>query len=170
MKLREENLKEKGWSEEEIEHAREILLKAEEQRHPKKIALEKALYWVMLLIIIVGTILGAWVVEPLLLVTTPTQGLIGVIIFGLLFGSLVTILFRDIEQLEIHHHIIVSLIIPLTAIITSIILVKQATRIAVALELSTTHNALLLGLAYSISAILPYIIYIVSWRKKHATH
>lgn len=169
MRLQEESLKERGWSEEEIEHAREILLQAEEKRHPRKIALEKGLYWSMLAIIILGTIIGAWVIEPLLLVTTTIQAIIAIIIFGLLFGSLATILFRDIEELQIHQHIISSLVIPLTAVITSIILTRQATRIALALSLKNTHNPFLIGVAYSIGALLPYLIHITIQRKEHAT-
>jgi len=170
MQLQEQNLRKKGWSEEEIEHAREILVRAEEKKHPKKILLEKALYWVMLLIIVIGTIIGAWVIEPILLVTNTGQAVVAVVVFGLLFGSLATILFRDIEELQIHHHIISSLIIPLTAIITSIILTKQAARITAAISLEAIHNPLLLGIAYSIGALLPYLIFITVKRKEHAVN
>lgn len=170
MRLQEEKLQEKGWTEEEIAHAKTILLRAEEKKHPKKLFLEKTLYWIMLLIIIVGTMLGAWVVEPLILVSTTTQAIIGIFIFGLLFGSLATILFRDIEELELHQHIISSLIIPLTAIITSIILTRQTIKMAIALSIDATHNPILLGVTYSIGALLPYLVFITLQRKTHATN
>ncbi|MCF7798692.1 hypothetical protein K9M74_02210 [Candidatus Woesearchaeota archaeon] len=166
MQLKETTLKEKGWNDEEIERAREILIRAEEKKHPRKLAIEKMLFWFMLGIIVVGTILGAWIIEPLLLVTTQTQAIISVVIFGLLFGSLATILFRDIEQLQTHHHIVLSLIIPLTAILTSIIITKQAKIIATALALKTNHNPYILGIAYAVTSLIPYIIFMSIQRKE----
>ncbi len=169
MRLQEKKLREKGWTEEEIEQTREILVQAEEKRHPQKIALEKTLYWFMLLITVIGTIAGAWAIEPILLVATTIQAVIAMVVFGLLFGSLATILFRDIDELTIQHHIITSIIIPLTAIITGSIITRQAARLATALTLKTAHNPLLLGIVYSVGALLPYLIFISIQRKEHAT-
>jgi len=170
MQLREKKLKTKGWSDEEIDHAREILLRAEEKKHPKKILLEKTIFWIMMIVIITATILGAWIIEPLLLITTQAQASIAMGVFGLLFGSLATILFRDIEELKLHHHLISFFIIPLSAIITATIISFQALKLAKELHIAIDHNPLLLGTIYALSALLPYIIFISVKRKEHATH
>ena len=51
MKLDEKKLRAKGWSTEDIEHAKGIINHAEENKHPRLRFLEEAIYWIILAII-----------------------------------------------------------------------------------------------------------------------
>lgn len=164
MKLNHERLKSKGWTDEEIEQTRQILLEAEEKKHPRHIMLEKAIYWIVLGVILIGAIASAWLMEPIMLATTPTQAAVFVGIFGVLFGVLASILIKDIEELEVHHHLIISAIIPVVAIGASVIISKRVKLIQEALGLAGGHHPLLLAGVFAVGAILPYIIFISTQR------
>lgn len=161
-----DGMKSKGWTDEEIEHARGILVKAEEKKHPKIILLEKATYWFLLIIITLGTIGAMWMIEPILLFTTTTFAVILLFIFGLLFGTLTSILIKDIEELEIKHHLFIVIIIPIVAIITGFIL---SARVNTLVE-TTQHNPLLLGVIYTLGVIIPYGLYVYIKSKENGTH
>ena len=162
-----EKLRSKGWSDEEIDKTKQILLRAEEKKHPRLIKLERALYWIILLIIFVGGAGVAWLMEPLLYTSTPTQAGIFVAVFGLLFGTLASILIKDIEELELHHHILVSISMPIAAIIASVFVASRASKLAQLPEFAIQHHPVLLGGIYAIFALAPYIIFISTQRRKH---
>ena len=167
MRLNIHNLQIKGWNEEEIEQAKVILQRAEEKKHPSLARLEKASYWILFFLIIAGALASAWLIEPILLFATKIQAAIITAVFGLLFGAFASVLVKDLEKLEIHHHILISFIVPVVAIVASIIIVGQVSAAAELLNFSVLHNPYLLGAIYSIFALLPYLIFIIVQRKKH---
>ena len=158
MKINALKLQAKGWSEQEIEHAKQILQDAENKKHPKIVLLEKALYWMLLLIVLVGSIAGTWLIQPFLIFISTAGAIILIFIFGLIFGTLASILMKDVEDLEIHHHLIISLIIPLSAIITSILITQRSKVAAELINITTQHNPFVLGILYSIGSLIPFAI------------
>ena len=158
MKINALKLQAKGWSEQEIEHAKEILQEAENKKHPKIVLLEKALYWMLLFIVLVGAIAGTWLIQPFLIFVSIGGAIFIIFIFGLIFGTLASILMKDVEDLELHHHLIISLVIPFSAIITSILITKQAKEAAQLLNITTQHNPIILGIIYSIGSLIPFAI------------
>lgn len=169
MKLQEDKLRAKGWSEEEITNAKNILEKAEEKKHPQIKFWEEFIEWIVLLLVIIASVAGAWLIEPLLLVLNQQGALIAIGISGILFGTFSSIIIEQIEEIEKHHHLIISLTIPLAAIITSIIITQRVQIIIEAANLSISHNPYLLGLVYTICSLLPYAIFVYKQRKEHGT-
>jgi hypothetical protein len=158
MKINSLRLQAKGWSEEEIQHAQGVLLEAEAKKHPRLIFLEKAMYWILLLVVLIGSIIGMWMLLPFLAILNTWGAVLLIFIIGVVFGSISSILIKDVENLEIHHHLWISLIIPISAIITSIIITRQAQHISEAINISTQHNPLILGIVYSIGSLIPFSI------------
>lgn len=167
MQLNHTKLKGKGWSDEEIEEARNILLQAEENKHPRLVKLEKSLYWIVLGIIFLGGVGVSLLIEPLLYTSTPGQAIMFIALFGVLFGTLSSIMVKDIEALELHHHIIISASIPAAAIIASVFIAKRANVLAQLPEFIAGHHPILLGGIFALGAIIPYIILVLSQRKKY---
>ncbi|MFP4645102.1 MAG: hypothetical protein ACLFNB_00465 [Candidatus Woesearchaeota archaeon] len=170
MRIDHAKLKEKGWSDEEIEHAKSVLRKAEENKHPHMRALEKATYWMLLIIIIGGAIAGAFLMEPLLIALNKTQAIIGFSIIGLMYGSLASVLVKDIEHTQVHHHVIISALIPISAIITSLIITRNVSNLKEIFTQMAHHNPYLLGAVFSIAALTPYIIFTIKEHKRKKNH
>lgn len=158
MKINTLRLQAKGWSEQEIEHAKQILQEAENKKHPRIVALEKGLYGILLFIVFIASVAGTWLIEPFLIFMSIGGAIAIIFIFGLLFGTLASILLRDIENLAIHHHLIITLIIPFGAIITSYLISRQAKELSQLINIPTQHNPLLLGIMYSIGTLIPFAI------------
>ena len=170
MKIDHAKLKEKGWTDEEIEHAKGVFKKAEENKHPHMKALEKATYWILLIIIVGGAIGGAFLMEPLLIAMSKTQAIISIIIIGGLFGSLASVLVKDIEHAQIHHHVIISAVIPISSIITSIIITQNVSALKEVFDTMAEHNPYILGIAFAVAALIPYSIFTIKEHKKRTVH
>ncbi|MBN1175929.1 hypothetical protein JXA48_04765 [Candidatus Woesearchaeota archaeon] len=166
MKINEQSLREKGWSEEEIAHAQKIVGKAHENKQPTHKHLEKAMYWFLFIIIIGIGIGGAFLIEPFLLYLKPAGAHILIGIVGLVFGTFAGIVVKDIEDLEKHHHLAVSVIIPIVAIISSIIMSKQVRTAAQEIGRTVELHPFALAVVSSICILLPYGIFIWLEEKK----
>lgn len=167
MKLNEDKLRAKGWSEEEISHAKGILNKAEENKRPRTKALEEMVEWSVLIIIVLASIAGAWLIEPLLLVLNQVGALIAIGILGLFFGLFASVIIKQIEDIETHHHLIISLTIPILAIVTSVIITKKVQIVIEAAHLGFNHNPYWLGIVYTICTLIPYGIFVYLQRREH---
>ncbi len=165
MKLNKHKLKIKGWTEKEIEDAEKILIKSEERRHPKLILLEKFSYWLLFGLIILFGLITAWIIQPILILTSNIISIIVVAIAGLLFSGVSIVLLRNIERLEFKHHVTISVIIPLTAIISSVFLINTMNIVAERTDLYT-HNAYLLGMIFVVFSFIPYAVYLILEKRK----
>ena len=169
MKLNIEKLRLKGWTEEEINHTKEVLLNSENKKTNSTKIFEKITEWVVLLSIIIGSIVGAWIIEPLLLVLNKTGAIIAIWFSGILFGLFASIIIQQIETIEKKHHLIISLTIPITTIIASMIITQQTNKITELTKIGINHNPYLLGTAYLIGVLIPYGIFIYLERTKNGT-
>ena len=165
MKLNEEKLKEKGWEEHEIEHARGVLERAEQEKHPRMKQLEHMTFIILLVIVIFGAIASTWLMEPLLIAMNTTQAYVTTLILGGLFGTLASILMRDIEHTQQHHHLILASVVPVSAIVASIIIVNKVNEITETIEVATQHNPYVLGVLFTIATLIPYAIITIKDRK-----
>lgn len=169
MKIDEKKLREKGWSEEDINHTKDIIFQAEEKKHPKIKFLEKMIEWVILITVVLASIAGAWLIEPLLFILTQTQALVTIAIIGTTFGLFSSMIIKQIEQIEKHHHLIILSTVPIVAIITSIIITKQVQTVIDAANWGLKHNPYWLGIVYTIFSLIPYSIFFYIQRKKNGT-
>lgn len=169
MKINEKKLREKGWSEEDINHAKSIISQAEEKKHPKIKFLEEAIEWVILITVVLASIAGAWLIKPLLFVLTQTQALVAIAILGTAYGLFASVIIKQIEQIETHHHLIMLSTVPIAAIITSVVITKQVQTVIDAVNLGLEHNPYWLGIVYTIFSLIPYGIFVYIQRREHGT-
>lgn len=143
------------WAKEHVDKTFEIIKKVKEKK-PKHIKLlDKVVYWVILLLAVIGNFIISIPMILFLFVLQPLQLYPIIILMGVSFGLLIEILIRDIEHLERRHHMMFVLIIPFLALINFFIITLIVDR----LKITTKFNPFIVGITYAISFILPYIYY-----------
>lgn len=165
MEINPKKLKLKGWTDEDIQHAIKVLEKAEKKKHPATFFLDKMVFIIALLLAVMGNIFIAVRIIPLLVTLNDTFINIILILLGFSFGSLFALLIHDIEKLSFGHHLIASIIMPLTAIFTMFMIVDITNGLTV-IEGFKYHNPWITGIIYAISFLIPYIVYLAGFRKK----
>lgn len=155
----------KGWSKEEIAHAERVFKEAEKKKHPHVRHLEKSLYWFTLIIGIMGTFLTSLVLIPILLVNSDAWSYVMTGFFGLLLGSLIIIIIKDMHWLEHHHHLSIALLIPIVAIFNFFIVVNRLNLLSYSIGFVKTHNPLLVGTVYLVCFVIPYGLFLLFKRR-----
>lgn len=148
----------KGWSEEDIRKASAIISQAEKGKHPHVRTLENSIYWFLLCIGILGTMIFALVLIPILLVGSNACAYFFTGFFGLILGTVIAVTVKDLHWFEQHHHLALSLLVPILAIFDFFIIVKKANELALSTGINNTHNPLIVGAVYFVCFVTPYII------------
>jgi hypothetical protein len=156
----------KGWSKEEIAHAEKILEEAEKKKHPHMKKLENSLYWFTLIIGIIGTILLSLVLVPVLMISNNTWSYVLTGFFGFLLGALIVIIVKDLHWLEPHHHLSLSLIIPIAALFNFFIVVNRVNLMNYGVGISNFHNPLFIGIVYFVCFAIPYAVFLMIRKRK----
>ena len=155
-----ENLRKKGWSNEEIEKTIDIMDSEEkQQKHVQmKKDMNKVIYWTVLLVLTIGNFLISIIMIPFLLLLETYQVEVIVITIGLVFGLLFNLIIRDIEHIEPKHHLGAAVFIPALAIINIFVMVSVANSFSARLSLETSKNPVVVSLFYIGAFILPYVL------------
>ncbi len=151
-------LEEKGWSEEEIEHALSIM-KPSEARSKNVAAAEKTnplLYWLTLIIAIIGNFLIAIAIIPFLIVLSDLQLYFIMAIIAVSFGAMFNFLINTIEHLDPQHHVVAGIFIPALAAITVFIMVNVANRLSEFFQSPIIHNPVWVAVVYVLFFSSPY--------------
>jgi hypothetical protein len=149
-------LVEKGWKKSNINNALKIIEKAKKSKHPQIKILDKFVYWFSLLIAVIGNLIISISLIPVLLVLKGPLLYIVVITLGISFGLLFELLIRGIEDLETKHHLLLSIAIPIIAVINFII-VSNNMKTLIGIE--SQQNPVIVGAVYTIAFMLPYLSY-----------
>ncbi len=155
----------KEWSPELAVRTEEILRHAE-QRKPGWIRnIDGALYWVLLIIAILGNFIVSVVLVPFLLILKGAALYFSLFFIGASFGWLFSFILHNLEKLQSNQHIIASVFIPCLALINVGIFAVLSNKLIILLKLTTPpHNPFLVGAAYVFGYVLPGSI--VHLRKK----
>jgi hypothetical protein len=155
----------KGWSKQEILHAEKIMNEAEKKKHPHVRHLENSLYWFTLIIGIIGTVLLSIVLIPVLVASNDFWSYLLTGVFGFLLGAIIVIIIKDLHWLEQHHHLLISLLIPLVAIFNFFIVVSRVNVFNYSIGINTMHNPILIGTVYFIFFLVPYLLFLILRRR-----
>jgi len=154
-----DRLKKKGWTDEEIEKTLRIFEKAEENKRPSLILLDKLVYWVAILLVIIGNFVISVVLIPLLLTMQSAITLYFIIfILAIAFGLLFSLLLGDIGTINREKLIMPEIFIPIIAVINIWVVVYIANYISQRFEEFKLHNPVIVVLVYVVAFSLPYII------------
>jgi|SRR3989339_987519 len=152
----------KGWSEEEIKKAEQILNKTEHQ----DIFFSKMIFWSALIVIIFANLLVSVILIPLLVLLNSWGLYLIIAFFGVVVGFLYNFLLINISHLERKHHLLAGIIISSLALINLLFVVIISNRFIQKLNIqNSVHNSLLVGITFVIAFIIPYFISVL--RGKH---
>lgn len=156
------HLRNKGWSEEELDHAHKVLVHAnKEWPHTTH------KHWVITLIGFLGVIIFALYLTPLILLLPALGAYPLTILVGVLFAHTLTQAYKSFHyahhHIKGHHHISVQTILPITAVLSLVLFLTIANNYSeLPVVFSQTHHPLLIGLLFGLGVLLPY-------RHYHAT-
>lgn len=169
MKITKDSLALKGWSDDEIKKTINILEDAKKKRHPKIILLDNTVYWITLLLVIFGNFAFSTFLIPILVTFNNASLYLIILLLAASFGIIMSVVIKDIEDLEKHHHIAMLLLVPIAGFINFFIVVTMANNNPLADALQNYHNPFLIGLVYLIGFFVPYsyLVFEEKWRKKH---
>lgn len=157
MRIRRKHLRSKGWSEQEIKRAEETLKRSDEQKHPALAFLEKAVFWGLLFITLLGIFLMTLVIIPLLLTLTTFEVLFILLILGLCLGALFSLIVNDIEWLERKHHVSALILLGIVALANVWFITARTEGLDLALG-GQPHSGLLLGSVFAVALLFPQVL------------
>ncbi|MBI4150254.1 hypothetical protein HY488_02520 [Candidatus Woesearchaeota archaeon] len=158
-----EKLREKGWSEEEIAKTVTMMQAPEklEKHQPLQRKMNLGFYWMFLIILTVINFFVSVALIPLLLILQIGQLFFIVVIVGFAFGMLFNLIIWDIEHLETKHHVGAALFLPALALVSILLIVTAANRMAEGIIGGVHQNAMVIAGMYVFAFLLPYLISIV---------
>lgn len=150
-------LKKKGWSEDEVEHARLVFEEHRLEHHIFPPIVDLTIYWIVIITIVASNIAAFFFMLPMIVVFDNifSYAFIGVLGFSL--GLVFELVMRDLTHLEKHHKFFISAIIPVLSVLIFLYLMYFIQRNFQPISNPFRHP-LYFSLTYSISFILPYYV------------
>jgi hypothetical protein len=154
-----DGLLEKGFSKKEAQQTIDIINRAKEEKSSKIKFLDSMIYWVLLIVAIIGNLVISIALIPFLLAFKKIPLYFTIVILAAMFGYLFDQLIKDIENLENKHQIIAWAFIPALAIVNTYYMTSFANHVTNTLSLPfALHSPILISITYVIAFILPYTI------------
>lgn len=156
MKLKKrEELLAKGWQEQEVKKAEEILER--EEKHD--VFFSKIVFWSAMVVIIFANLLVSLLLIPFLIALNRFFLHAIVVVLAATVGFLYNFLITDIGHLEKKHHIWAGILVPILALANMVVMVIVSNKFIERLEIPIEqHNPLLTAVIFAVAFILPYIL------------
>lgn len=155
-----QKLRDKGWTEEDINNTVKIMERIENASGGHQKRFNVVLYWAVLFIAILGNFILSVVLIPFLLVLSNYQLYFIILLVGASFGLLFNIIIREIEYLDTKNHIIPGIFIPAIAIINISIMTDLSNYLMKVSNIDNTpHNPFAISIIYVVFFIIPYLIH-----------
>lgn len=148
-------LRQKGWPEQEIKKAEEILERQERyDRHFSTIV-----FWSALVVIIFANVVVSFILIPFLIVLTPWLLYALVVVLAGMVGYLYNFLITNIGHLQRKHHLWAGILVPVLAAANIVVMVWLSNRFIGELRVQNLpHNIWVVGGVFGVAFILPYVI------------
>src|SRR3989338_5224731 len=159
MRNMKQSLLEKGWNKRDADKTARIIEEAKANKHPKIRILDKSVFWISLLIAIIGNFIISISLIPILLALNNLLLYLILITIGISFGLLFELLIRTIDHLQAKHHLLLGIIMPLIAVINILLIASFSNDLEKVINIRNTHNPMLIGVIYAIALIIPYAVY-----------
>ena len=161
MKINREELKAKGWSEQEIEKVLRIIRESDENKAFHISFLEKFLFWSLLLLSITGIFAINIYILPLLIIFNNFVDILVLLLLGICLGSFISFILNDLEWLGFKHHLLTLSLLPIISVLTLFFTTKT---INLELPFSQTFS---LGLIFSLGLLFPYFVFLLIKKNKN---
>jgi len=160
-------LEKRGWNKKEVSKAVGIIKNAKQDRGNGIIFLEKRIYWILLIVIIVANFAISVSLIPILIALKGMLLYIVLIITGGTFGLLFELVIRSIEHLEKKHHVILAILLPVIALVNVFMMSRISNGLMEELSLTNLHNSIVIALVYAAAFVVPYLVYRFILKKEY---
>jgi len=153
-----EKLRAKGWSDEEIARALQILNSELKTNVP---LFYKIMYWVALVAAIIGNTFVAIILVPLLILLQKKAivlVILLIIVLALSFGALFNSLLKEIESLSKKTYIITNIFLPTLAFLNMFFIINLSNFIISRFDLRNIQNPSNLALLYGFLFLFPFLL------------
>ncbi len=120
---------------------------------------DKVLYWILLILAIIGNLIVTIVLVPLLVVLSSAGLLLVLAIVATTFGLLFASLLKDIEALNPQSYVIGEIFLPIQALINAYFITLLSNSVSKTINLDNWHNPLIIGIVYTCAFVAPYIFF-----------
>ncbi|MBI4146609.1 hypothetical protein HY489_04710 [Candidatus Woesearchaeota archaeon] len=145
------------WTQESVQKTQHIIRHA--PKHQWVQAVDEALYWVLMLLAIVGNFILSVVLVPVLIALNGITLALALFIIAASFGSLFSFILHGLEKVEHKKHFMASILIPSLALINVAIFTYLTNKLIILMHLTVTpHNPLLIGLVYVVGYVTPEVV------------
>jgi len=150
-----EQMRKKGWSEDELRYAHTVMGKTPKTNSHRFI--DSVLPWIIFSLFVIGNIVTVLLVAPTL-VLFPNPGIYALLLLlGVLFGLLFKIILSDIDHLFTgHHHFFTYILIPYIALIGGF-LIFSFVDAQYSNLFFVDRDPLVFGIVYAIAFIIPLV-------------
>lgn len=158
--MKTHQLKNKGWTKEEITEAQSLLEKAKYH----DVFFSKIVFWSALLVIVLGNMALSLVLVPFLLIFKTWLLHTLVVILALMMGTIYSFLITDIGYLETKHHVLASILVPVIALVNLVAVVIASNSFARDIsagiaDIRQPHNQWLVAAIFVVAFILPFLMH-----------
>lgn len=150
-------MKKKGWSEDEIEHARIVFSEHELKHHVYAPIWDIAIHWFLFLVIIIANVFAFVFMLPMIIVADSIYTYLILGVLGLGMGLVFEIVINDMSHLQKHHHFFVALLVPLLSICFMLI-VMYSIQQRVDFIIDSFRHSLQISVTYAVCFMLPYYL------------
>lgn len=159
IKMEQNDLRKKGWTNQEIMHAEEVMKCSNLVDKSRAAAsANKVVFWAVIFVIIIGNFILSLLFIPFLLVMHKIAVNVIIVVVGLAFGALFNMLLFDVEGINNKNHAIAALLIPVLALVNISFMVKVSMAISDYLKIgSTNDNPVSISAVYVIAFMMPYL-------------
>ena len=158
MEQLKEAVSEKPWSPEEKARVLDIIERGRKKKSKRIQFADEIVYWVFLLVAIIGNFILSVVLVPFMLILTGFYLFAVLFIIAFAFGLLINSVIKEIHKIEAKPHIIPIILIIALALINVYIIATFTNKLEILLQLTTpAHDPLLISSTYAIAFVVPYL-------------
>jgi hypothetical protein len=161
MGRQEEVLRKKGWSEEEIQQAKAILIKHKED--PDSKFFKNFTLGIVLFMILLFSVIALIVIKPFLIIPNKYIVFLIIALIGTFIGVIVSMAIKDIDIIQKQKATMISYGFPVVTAGAGIFLIRTLQRTATVFATTNQYNAILIGLLYGFFALIPFKLF--TWKK-----
>lgn len=152
---RRSELLQKGWRDQELRKAEQILERASEH----DVFFSKVVFWSALVVIVFANLLVSLLLIPFLIALDSVVLYSIVAVLAVTIGFLYNFLITDIGLLEKKHHRAAAIIIPLIGAANVVVMVLVSNKFIESLKLNNQpHNPWMLAAVFGIAFVVPYLV------------
>jgi len=154
-----DRLRNKGWNEQDITHAMEIIEQAKLQKPSKLRFLDSIIYWIVLFVALIGNFIISIILIPFMLAMEGIRLIFIIGVIGFAFGAFFDLIISDLKNLQNKQVIIAGVFLPILALINVSLMTEFANYIQKTLGiLNAQHNPIVISIVYVFAFMMPYLI------------